>query len=81
MFCDGFLMLSLAIGSKLGLIELFESWNEPKTCQEIAEAAGLKERLGDCTIYPAITYNLDQEILVKSWSKLSQLTMHFVINI
>ena len=41
----GFLMLSLAMGHQTGLFDKLASFEGvPKTCQEIADEAGLKER-------------------------------------
>ena len=41
----GFLMLSLAMGHQTGLFDKLASFEgTPKTCQEIADEAGLKER-------------------------------------
>ena len=36
--------LSLFVGSKTGLLDKLLSYDEPKTCQEIADDAYLKER-------------------------------------
>ena len=40
----GFTSLGVALGSKLGLFDLMGSFNEPMTCQEIADAGRFKER-------------------------------------
>ncbi len=37
-------VLSMAIGSKLGLFELMARLDKPKTAQEIADAGGFRER-------------------------------------
>ena len=44
MFANSFVILALSVGSKTGLIDKLLSYNEPKTCKEIADDAGLKER-------------------------------------
>ena len=40
----GFTSLGVALGSKLGLFDLMGSFDEPMTCQEIADAGRFKER-------------------------------------
>ena len=44
MVSDGFATLGIAIGSQLGLFDVMVGFTEPKTSQEIADAAGYKER-------------------------------------
>ena len=39
-------MLSLSLGHKIGLVDKLLSYDEPKTVNEIAEDADLKERYG-----------------------------------
>lgn len=41
---DGFLSVALAVGNRAGLWDLLSGFDEPKTCSEIAQAAGLQER-------------------------------------
>ncbi|XP_070582195.1 S-adenosylmethionine-dependent methyltransferase Rv2258c-like [Ptychodera flava] len=43
-FNSGFVMIGVAIGSSTGLFETMAAIDEPKTSQEIADIAGLKER-------------------------------------
>ena len=44
MFADSFVILAMSVGSKTGLIDKLLSYDQPKTCTEIADDAGLKER-------------------------------------
>ena len=46
----GFTALAIAYGSRLGLFEIMVKFSEPKTSQEIADAAGFKERSATCII-------------------------------
>ena len=46
----GFTALAIAYGSRLGLFEIMVKFSEPKTSQEIADAAGFKERSAICNI-------------------------------
>ena len=46
MMADSMTMLSLSLGSKIGLINKLLSYDEPKSIKEIADDADLKERLG-----------------------------------
>ena len=39
-----FVMLGMALGSRLGLFDLMAKFDKPKTSLEIAEVAGYKER-------------------------------------
>ena len=39
-------MLSLSLGSKIGLVNKLLSYDEPKSIKEIADDADLKERFG-----------------------------------
>ena len=40
----GYLCLAMALGNRAGLWDILSSFEEPKTCKEIANAAGLKEK-------------------------------------
>ena len=44
MFADSLTIMAMSVGSKSGLVDNLLSYEEPKTCQEIADDAGLKER-------------------------------------
>ena len=44
MCCDTFTMMCLSLGTKIGVMDKMLSYDEPKTCKEIADDAGLKER-------------------------------------
>ena len=46
MMADSMTMLSLSLGSKIGLINKLLSYDEPKSIKEIANDADLKERFG-----------------------------------
>ena len=44
MCSDTFTMMCLSLGTKIGVVDKMLSYDEPKTCKEIAGDAGLKER-------------------------------------
>ena len=44
MCSDTFTTMYLSLGTKIGVIDKMLSYEEPKTCKEIADDAGLKER-------------------------------------
>ncbi len=50
-------VLSLAVGSKLGLFDLMAQLDKPKTAQEIADAGGFRERF-------AITGNINNSMQI-----------------
>ena len=51
MFADSFVILAMSVGSKTGLIDKLISYDGPKTCKEIADDTGLKERLSHLTLF------------------------------
>ena len=44
MCSDTFTTMCLSLGTKIGVMDKMLSYEEPKTCKEIADDAGLKER-------------------------------------
>ena len=77
MFADSFAILAMSVGSKTGLMDKLLAYDQPKTCKEIADDAGLKERLSNlisCVHLKPRRYYLFQsvEVLVqKSQCQLS----------
>ena len=51
--------ISIAIGYRVGLIEVLANLDEPKTSMEIADKAGLNERFVFCNSdsFPLVSYN------------------------
>ncbi len=48
MLSDSMVAVSLAVGAETGLLDNMVSHAEPRTSQQIADDAGLKERLSSC---------------------------------
>ena len=46
MCSDTFTMMCLSLGTKIGVMDKMLSYEEPKSCKDIADDASLKERWG-----------------------------------
>ena len=44
MLADALTIMSISVGTKVGLVDKMLLYHEPKSCVEIANDAGLKER-------------------------------------